>query len=144
MRNIPWLKLLGPEYINIVYAAPGTKANESYGDTKVIYNYNIYFGGLAPATMGKNDTIIDPLFKNPSKDPLVANFIPFKGSYAIDHGIPFAAVTGDFLGTLRPKGAGYDIGAYEYNPNATVVAGPTPANMANQKKRASSFITIGH
>jgi hypothetical protein len=35
------------------------------------------------------------------------------GSPAIDRGLTLSVVLNDFLGTLRPRGLGYDIGAYE-------------------------------
>ncbi len=36
------------------------------------------------------------------------------GSPAIDRGLSLSLVLNDFLGTLRPRGLGFDIGAYEY------------------------------
>jgi hypothetical protein len=35
-------------------------------------------------------------------------------SPAIDKGLTLADVTSDYVGTARPQGAGYEIGAYEY------------------------------
>lgn len=41
-----------------------------------------------------------------------------EGSAAIDVGVALAAVTDDRDGVARPWGAGYDVGAYEWNPAA--------------------------
>lgn len=40
----------------------------------------------------------------------------------IDHADAASAPVTDIRGVARPKGAGYDIGAYEYDPNATTIA----------------------
>lgn len=52
------------------------------------------------------------------------------GSAAIDTGITIAAVTSDKDGVARPKGAAYDIGAYEYCTSGCGTAPPpTPTNL---------------
>jgi hypothetical protein len=38
------------------------------------------------------------------------------GSPAIDAGLMLREAPPDFEGVTRPQGAGYDIGAYEFNP----------------------------
>jgi hypothetical protein len=37
-------------------------------------------------------------------------------SPAIDAGLTISSVTNDYVGTARPHGSAYDIGAYEYIP----------------------------
>lgn len=46
-------------------------------------------------------------------DATSGRFILLPGSALIDTGV-VVAVANDFIGTARPQGAGYDIGAYEY------------------------------
>ena len=55
---------------------------------------------------------IDPLFV----DVAAGNFHLQPGSPAIDAGFPLAQVTNDFDGDPRPRGPGYDIGAFETAP----------------------------
>jgi hypothetical protein len=38
------------------------------------------------------------------------------GSPAIDAGITLSSVTTDRIGTIRPQGRAYDVGAYEFVP----------------------------
>jgi hypothetical protein len=52
----------------------------------------------------------DPKITNPSTN----NFRLQSSSAAIDNGVAINGLTGDSEGTLRPQGAAYDIGAYEY------------------------------
>ena len=74
------------------------------------------------------------MFVNASIDPTVENFHLTSVSPAIDNGAntlsPQSQLT-DFDGVVRPQGAGYDIGAYEYTgvqntPTATPTSTPTP------------------
>ena len=48
------------------------------------------------------------------KDVSNKNYELKRNSVAIDHGMALDAVSQDLLGTQRPQGQGYDIGAYEY------------------------------
>jgi hypothetical protein len=64
----------------------------------------------------------DPLFVDPS----TGNFRLQPGSMAIDTGLNLApVVTMDIVGTPRPQGAGWDIGAYEY-VGTTLLPPPQP------------------
>jgi hypothetical protein len=68
----------------------------------------------------------------PSTGPVLADYSPNTGSYAIDHGASSVAsgtqtVTPpatDFFGNQRPAGAGYDIGAVEFHatPAASLIS----------------------
>ena len=42
------------------------------------------------------------------------NFTLLAGSVAINHGVAISSFADDYLGTLRPQGGAWDIGAYEY------------------------------
>ncbi len=70
-----------------------------------------------------NSLSADPLYATPTAAPAAANFQLQAASPAIDRGLNLAGtVERDFLGALRPAGAGYDIGAFE----AGAVAPTTP------------------
>jgi hypothetical protein len=57
-----------------------------------------------------NNFTSDPKFVNPS----ARDFHLQQGSLAIDAGFQVSEVPVDYSGIVRPTGAGYDIGAYEY------------------------------
>jgi hypothetical protein len=48
-------------------------------------------------------------------DPAKGDVSLRAGSPAIDRGVTIAAIQSDKVGTSRPQGAAYDIGAYEYS-----------------------------
>ena len=56
------------------------------------------------------------------KDAMQYNLRLFKTSAAVDHGTPQGAPPEDYDGNPRPKGAGYDIGAFEWQGETTDVA----------------------
>jgi hypothetical protein len=60
------------------------------------------------------DETAEDTFMNvdPTKGPMDFRLKP--GSCAIDRGMTIPEVTHDFDGVLRPKGSGYDIGAFEH------------------------------
>jgi hypothetical protein len=62
----------------------------------------------AGAQTGNIDSV--PGFTSPDSEDL--HLAP--GSACIDHGSPDSAAGDDFDGVLRPQGAGFDIGAFEY------------------------------
>jgi parallel beta-helix repeat protein len=62
----------------------------------------------AGAQTGNIDSV--PGFLSPDSEDL--HLAP--GSSCIDHGTPDSAASEDFDGVLRPQGAGFDIGAFEY------------------------------
>lgn len=100
-------------YNNIVYSQTGGKANSnSNNTTSVIYDYNLYFNGTT-AVKGAHDIVADPQFISASINPSLANFSLKLGSPAINAGSLSLYAAKDFLGVLRPKGAGVDCGAYE-------------------------------
>ncbi len=92
--------------------ASHTIAISNTGST-VYEDYNLFFGNLTNTvgviTSGGHSLIGDPKFVDPLHDDYHLRF----DSAAIDHGID-AGVYTDLDGNPRPSGAGFDIGAYEY------------------------------
>lgn len=76
--------------------------------------YNLIFQGVTKVgrpsgvTFEHNWERVDPRFTG------ATDFRLQPGSPAIDVGLPLAGVTHDADGTVRPRGAGYDLGAYEH------------------------------
>jgi hypothetical protein len=72
-------------------------------------NYIIVRWRTYSATSGGHSLIGDPKFV----DPLIDDYHLQFGSASIDHGVD-AGVYTDLDGHPRPKGIGFDLGAYEY------------------------------
>jgi len=105
-------------YNNSIYAPGGTGVTIDSGSNGAIVRNNIVFGqkdsagaivDQGMASMLANNFISDPLFT----DAGAGNFRLQAGSGAIDHGGSLPEVPDDFDGTARPRGAGYDCGAFE-------------------------------
>jgi hypothetical protein len=77
-------------------------------ESQITIDHNLFYG--PGGTKGTNPVIGDPKFVNPDG----ADFQLQSGSPAIDAGSSLNAPNSDFAGNARPRGAGYDIGAYEY------------------------------
>lgn len=114
-------------YNNIVYGKGGTCnvgrsqayifqvfCNSTYCP-QYVSGYNLWYNG-AVKQLGSNDMIANPLFYNPSLDPVTANFNLSPTSPAIDNGTDLfeAIINRDYLGNIRPQGEGIDRGAYEH------------------------------
>ncbi|ASN22070.1 choice-of-anchor Q domain-containing protein [Arthrobacter sp. YN] len=103
---------------NISYVRAGKSTNSTYKNTNVLYDYNIYYNGTAPAVTGPNDLITDPLLVSPALNPYEADFRLQEGSPAIASGTKNLAPKDDFTGKTRPPGLTLDRGAYKYrNPH---------------------------
>jgi len=75
-------------------------------------DYNLFYGNVTNTvgvTMGTHSLIGDPRFIDPAHSDYHLAF----GSAAIDRGVD-AGIYTDLDGNTRPQGAGFDIGAYEY------------------------------
>jgi parallel beta-helix repeat protein len=78
-----------------VGGAPGTNCSHNYTPT---------------AANCSNTVSGNILFTNPGG----GIFTVQSGSVAINSGTPVSGVTRDYIGTTRPQGSGYDLGAYEF------------------------------
>ncbi len=92
--------------------------------SSLLVTYSCVQGGYS----GVGNIDADPLFANADIGDLRLS----AGSPCIDTGTADGAPEADILGIPRPQGAGFDMGAYEYDatpPNAPVVTGPdSPTN----------------
>jgi len=82
---------------------------------------NLFWGNTSNGTTGANAVLKDPLYIDRTNH----NFNIQSTSPAIDAGMSVTSVTTDFLGNKRPQGAGYDIGAYEYQTGTAALSPPT-------------------
>jgi hypothetical protein len=91
-------------------------------------------------TWGASPVLANPLLVNPP-----TSFALQSGSPAINTGSSTSAPATDYIGTARPQGAGYDIGAYEY-VSSTGVGGitnfkalPTDTTMSLKWTQAAGY-----
>jgi hypothetical protein len=103
-------------FYNVSYNINNKSVSGAYmvatSTSNVGYN-NQYFSGQTaqPAlSLWNNDQQVDPGFTGASS----GNYKLTSGSSVIDKGIILSDVSDDFSGTVRPQGASYDIGAYEF------------------------------
>ncbi len=68
---------------------------------------------------------VDPKFATNYIDLHLQSTSPAK-----DKGVTIAAVMDDYLGIIRPQGAGWDIGAYEFIPTGDTTVPSTPTNLS--------------
>ena len=113
---------------NIMFAKNSGSCNSNYSNINVIYDYNICYNG-AVAVQGAHDKFADPLFQFISTDPALSIFYLKSTSPAIDAGTSAIYSRLDIIGTSRPKGAGVDCGAYEWD--ASVVIGIKDINSSS-------------
>jgi hypothetical protein len=115
-------------YNNTVYnngAADGISIGD-YRATGTVVKNNIVYGNtgsnirdVGMDTTLSNNLTTDPKFVNPS----IADFHLQSTSPAIDAGATLTEVTTDFEGTSRPRGAAYDIGAFEFGGGSPPMPG---------------------
>lgn len=68
------------------------------------------------------------------------NYMPQAGSVLLNAGQVIAGVTTDVLGTARPQGAAYDIGAFEF-ASAAGASSTITATLGNVTATGSSFVS---
>lgn len=115
---------------NIIYTRNGEAPTSNGGGSNNSFDYNLYFNGIT-STPGAHDVYADPLFVNISGTDLSAyDFRLREGSPAIDAGTEELAPAFDVNGGIRPLGQGFDIGAYEFDPDNPPVPGEEPRPMS--------------
>jgi uncharacterized repeat protein (TIGR01451 family) len=96
-------------------------------------SYNLFFGNTANGvSIGTGSVTGDPHFV----DPAIDNYHIVTGSAAINAGSNIS-ITTDFDGLSRPKGSGYDMGAFEFNNSSPVANAGLP-----QTVTVSSLVTL--
>jgi hypothetical protein len=97
------------------YLAPNSLATRFSGSN------NLFFGAGATPAFSTTSLNSNPNFANVAS----ANFQLLASSPAIDHGMN-TGINRDIIQALRPSGAAYDIGAYEFSSAAVAPPPPTP------------------
>jgi hypothetical protein len=108
----------GTVYLTNTIVASHTIGIENAGGT-VSEDYSLFYDNttnLNGVTGGSHSLTGNPAFVNSAAD----DYHLTAASAVIDAGVN-AGVTTDLDGVTRPQGAGYDIGAYEYEPPSLVV-----------------------
>ena len=115
----------------------GTPTNQNYLDSSAGSTNNIADtgSGMTTGLSVNNNDATGPNFRNPTgftglpktdveKEAVKrADFSITDASVALlDNGTATQAPATDIKGVARPKGSGYDIGAYEYDPDEVVIA----------------------
>lgn len=132
-----------PEYVkfynNIVYAkVPETKYYYIHGSLptldKITSDNNIWYGSSypVPAFAGPNDVVADPMLLNLTHNNVHLN----PESPAISNGTTIVSpiVSSDYDFNTRFIGAGYSIGAYQFQPGADFTIPMAPVNPTVHKK----------
>ncbi len=96
---------------NNIFYLPGQNVGISGTSSGAHIDHNLSTGTVGGGGTGSNIENTDPKFVNPS----ALDFRLQAGSPAIDAGAILSMVLNDFLGIIRPQGAGYDIGALEFH-----------------------------
>jgi hypothetical protein len=93
---------------NVMYGRSGKRLNQTYGNSNVVYNYNVYYNGNTEAS-GGNNIWGDPKFIHAAS----GNFRVNIHSPAIDTGSISHSPSIDLYGNPRPRGASPDRRAIE-------------------------------
>src|SRR5689334_1805505 len=121
---------------NIIMATTGEKYLAPNSLTTLFSgSNNLFYGAGAAPAFSTASIHADPKFVNPAN----ANFQLSSGSPAIDHGAN-TGITRDSLQALRPSGAAYDMGAYEF---ITAVTPPPPPPQQGTLTVSSQSLAFG-
>ncbi|HON49780.1 MAG TPA: choice-of-anchor Q domain-containing protein [Candidatus Sumerlaeota bacterium] len=111
-------------------------------DIKVISG-EVKYSCFSDGTTGEGNIAVDPMFVNVSgDDPTKWDLRLQPNSPCIDAGTSEGAPDYDILGVKRPKGAGFDMGAYEHVKPTRYYVMPTGSDSNTGISWASAFKTI--
>ena len=125
-------------YNNLFYSCNGVPlANTGGSPGAIVHDYNAYISstGYTAATHNQVDTDgADPFVDLVNSDYAIdITADTANDAHVINTGLTLASpYTVDYIGTERPAGAGFDIGAYEYVGASDVVAPAAPSGLAVQ------------
>ena len=147
VENIPYVTVENNTFYDIYYHGVGFRhdshdnvvVNNIFYDTGTSYwssdgaslsgDNNIIFQSQEPGQAGPHDLIgVDPRLVDPANN----DFHLQGSSPAVDAGQSLPQVTNDLEGKLRPQGAGYDIGAYEYGGSSQTFQDVSPEHWAHE------------
>ncbi len=120
-------------YHNTIFDNIGDGVQVLGGTGHIVRNNIFYLNGLNEdylvSTTHDHNLTADPSFVNPAG----GDYHLLSGSMAIDAGVTIASVTDDYESNVRPQGAAYDVGAYEFisGPPLGLPTAPTNLNVAN-------------
>jgi hypothetical protein len=113
-------------HLNVTDGVTTITNNLYYRATGV--GHNIWTATEDPANgWGTSQVLANPLFVNKN----TGNFHLNSTSPAIDVGSSLYVPSVDYDGNTRPKGLGYDIGAYEAGPNSITITSDSGFNISN-------------
>ncbi len=99
---------------NIFYQTPQAGMTWFSANSAFKFFNNCWYGGSAGPGAGVGDVYANPKLVQPGTTK-ASDYKPQNGSPVIEAGSTINAVTNDYLGSTRPLGQKYDIGAYEYS-----------------------------
>jgi hypothetical protein len=106
----------------------------------VIIDHNLFYNPAGYPSVdkyGTNSIKANPLLVSPT-----SNFSISPGSPAIDAGSSDDAPSFDYANASRPQGAGYDIGAYEYQSGGSTNQAPVLAAIGNKTVTTGQILTF--
>jgi len=92
------------------------------GSIAYVNGNTVSWSGWNALGYDKHGVNADPAFVNRTSN----NFALGSGSPAVDHGATISSVVDDYIGTSRPQGGAYDIGAFEQAAASAPPQTPTP------------------
>jgi parallel beta-helix repeat protein len=128
-------------YNNVIFGNRHNGIDVGNGSAAALIKNNIlYKNGAAIYKAGAGTVLANNLTTDPKfVDPAGGNFALQQNSPAIDAGTTLIEVRDDFNGVLRPQGAAYDIGAYEYKAASSASVESRSASKPGPESKAFRY-----